>query len=86
MAVHVDEDTKTTGRYLGIAIFEAYDMKINVQIEISLKRGKAFKKTRSLTTNDYIPAYTLVNLSLDGIIQGKFDALMDRRKPRGFYD
>ena len=86
MAIHVIEATKTTGGYLGIATFEAYDMKLDVQIEISLRRGKAIKKTRALITSDYIPAYTLVHLSLDGIIQGKLEALMDRRKPRDFYD
>ncbi len=86
MAVHVTEAAKTTGGYLGIATFEAYDMKTNVQIEVSLRKGKAFKKTRALITSDYIPAYTLVHLSLDGIIQGKLEALMDRHKPRDFYD
>lgn len=86
MVVHVTEATKTTGGYLGIATFEAYDMKTNVQIEVSLRKGKAFKKIRALITSDYIPAYTLVHLSLDGIIQGKLEALMDRHKPRDFYD
>lgn len=86
MVVHVTEATKTTGGYLGIATFEAYDMKTNVQIEVSLRRGKTFKKTRALIASDYIPAYTLVHLSLDGIIQGKLEALMDRHKPRDFYD
>ena len=86
MTVHLTEAAKTTGGYLGIATFEAYDMKTNVQIEVSLRKGKAFKKTRALITSDYIPAYTLVHLSLDGIIQGKLEALMDRHKPRDFYD
>lgn len=86
MVVHVTEATKTTGGYLGIAIFEAYDMKINVQIEVSFRRGKTFKKTRALITSDYIPAYTLVHLSLDDIILGKLEALADRHKPRDFYD
>lgn len=86
MAVHVTEATKTTGGYLGIATFEAYDMKTKVQIEVSLRRGKAFKKTRALITSDYIPAYTLVHLSLDGIIRGKLEALRGRHKPRDFYD
>ncbi|OGX37152.1 MAG: hypothetical protein A3D87_07380 [Omnitrophica WOR_2 bacterium RIFCSPHIGHO2_02_FULL_50_17] len=86
MPVHVTEAAETTGGYLGIAVFEAYDMKINVQIEVSLRRGKAFKKTRALITSGYIPAYTLVHLDLDDIILGKLDALLDRHKPRDFYD
>ncbi len=86
MTVHLEEATKTTGGYLGIAIFEAYDMKTNVQIEVSLRRGKAFKKIRALIASDYIPAYTLVHLPLEDIIQGKLEALADRHKPRDFYD
>ena len=86
MTVHLEEATKTTGGYLGIAIFEAYGMKTNVQIEVSLRRGKAFKKIRALIASDYIPAYTLVHLPLEDIIQGKLEALADRHKPRDFYD
>lgn len=86
MTIHVTEATQTTGGYLGVATFEAYDMKIDVQIEVSLRRGKGFKKTRALITSDYIPAYTLVHLSLDDIILGKLEALVDRHKPRDFYD
>ena len=86
MTVHVTEAAQTTGGYLGIAVFEAYDMKINVQIEVSLRKGKGFKKTRALVINDYIPAYTLVHLSLDDIILGKLEALTARHKPRDFYD
>lgn len=86
MTVHVVEATKTTGGYLGIAVFEAYDMKINVQIEVSLRKGKGFKKTRTLITSDYLPAYTLVHLPVEDIIQGKLEALAARHKPRDFYD
>ncbi len=86
MTVHVREATQTTGGYLGIATFEAYDMKTNVQIEVSLRKGKGFKKTRSLIANDYLPAYTLVHLSLEDIILGKLEALAARHKPRDFYD
>lgn len=86
MTVHVTEATKTTGGYLGIATFEAYDLRTDVQIEVSLRKGKDLKKTRALITNDYIPAYTLVHLDMDGIVRGKLDALLDRHKPRDYYD
>src|SRR3990167_7510269 len=71
MTVHVEEAAKTTGGYLGVAAFEAYDMKVNVQIEVSLRKGKELKKTRALIASDYIPAYTLVHLSLEDMIRGK---------------
>lgn len=86
MTVNVTEAKQTTGGYLGIASFEAYDMKVNVQIEVSQRSRKDHKKTRTLITSDYIPAYTLVQLSLDDIIIGKLEALAARHKPRDFYD
>ena len=86
MTVRVEEARKTTGGYLGIAAFGAYDLKVNIQIEVSLRKGKEPKKTRALVTSDYLPAYTLVHLSLEDIIRGKLEALAARHKPRDFYD
>ena len=86
MTVSVTEAKRTTGGYLGIASFEAYGMKVNAQIEVSLRSGRNFKKTRALIASGYIPAYTLVHLHLDDIIAGKLEALFARRKPRDFYD
>lgn len=86
MTVNVREAKQTTGGYLGIASFDAYDMKIDVQIEVSQRSRKDYKKTRALITNDFIPAYTLVHLSMDDIIVGKLEALVARHKPRDFYD
>jgi len=86
MRVHIEEAKETTGGYLGIAVFEAYAMKINLQIEVSLRKGKKVKAARTLIVNDYLPAYTLVHLSLEDIIAGKIEALVDRHKPRDFYD
>jgi len=86
MTVNVTEAKETTGGYLGIASFDAYNMKVNVQIEVSQRGRGRFKKTRTLITSDYIPAYTLVQLSEDNIIIGKLEALAARHKPRDFYD
>ena len=86
LEVDVTEAKQTTGGYLGIASFEAYDIKINVQIEVSHRSRGSLKKVRMLITSDYIPAYTLVHLPLEDIILGKLEALVARRKPRDFYD
>ena len=86
MTVNVTEAKQTTGGYLGIASFNAYDMNVHVQIEVSQRSRASFKKTRTLIASDYIPAYTLVHLSLEDIILGKLEALAARHKPRDFYD
>ena len=84
--VEIIEGKPTTGGYLGIAVFDAYGRKTNVQIEVSLRKGKPLNGERILIQNEYLPAYTLVSLSREGIIEGKIAALLGRQKPRDFYD
>src|SRR3989338_6977815 len=84
--IELEEGKSTTGGYLGIAIFQAYSRSVKVQIEVSLRSGKGVKGISSFIENDYIPAYTLVHMSKELLIQGKLDALMNRHKPRDFYD
>lgn len=84
--VELEEGKPTTGGYLGIAIFHAYDRNIKVQVEVSLRNGRGIKGMSSLIANDYLPAYTLVHLPTEEIVKGKMQALMNRHKPRDFYD
>ena len=84
--VDITEAKKTTGGYLGIATFFLYNLKIKIQIEVSLRNEKRLKGIRTLIQSDYLPAYTLVHLPIEDIIRGKLAALFSRKKPRDFYD
>ena len=84
--VEIIESKKTTGGYLGIAMFKVYGNKIPIQIEVSLRPSRGLKGIRTLIDNEYIPAYTLVHLAINDIINGKMQALYLRKKPRDFYD
>ena len=84
--VELEEGKTTTGGYLGIATFHAYGQKAKIQIEVSLRASKGLRGIRSLTENDYIPVYTLVHLPKEEIMKGKMQALINRHKPRDFYD
>ena len=84
--VELEEGKPTTGGYLGIAYFHVYDKKIRVQIEISLRKNSNLKGVRALIENDYLPAYSLVHLDKENLIRGKIEALVNRQKPRDFYD
>lgn len=86
ISVELEEGKNTTGGYIGIAKFSAYEKEISIHIEVSLRNGKKPEITRSLVENDYILAYTLVHLSKEEIIKGKLQALFNRHKPRDFYD
>ena len=84
--VMLEEGKPTSGGYIGIMTFNAYSKNISVQIEVSLRKGKPVRGTRALVENEYIPAYTLVHLSKEEIMEGKMQALINRHKPRDFYD
>ncbi|MFA6388780.1 MAG: nucleotidyl transferase AbiEii/AbiGii toxin family protein [Patescibacteria group bacterium] len=86
ISVELEEGKPTSGGYLGIVIFQAYGKTIPVQIEVSLRKGKKNKSERALIESDYIPAYTLVHLAKTDIVEGKLQALINRHKPRDFYD
>lgn len=86
LRVEIVEAKETTGGYLGIAHFFLHGLKIKIQIEVSLRPGKRLRGTRTLVHNDYLPAYTLVHLPIEDIINGKLQALFARKKPRDFYD
>ena len=86
IGVELAEGKPTTGGYLGIAIFQAYERNTKIQIEVSLRNGKGLTGARFLVGNEYITAYTIVHLPEEGIIKGKIQALVNRHKPRDFYD
>lgn len=84
--VEIAEGKKTTGGYLGIANFSSYERTISIQIEVSLRNGKAPKGIRTLIHSDYLPPYTVVHLPIENIIVEKISALSFRHKSRDFYD
>src|SRR3989344_2742559 len=84
--VELEEGKATTGGYLGRAYFFAYGKKVPIENQVSLRNGRNSKGITALIENDYIPAYSLIHLQKDEIMRGKIRALIDRRKPRDFYD
>lgn len=84
--VFLKEGKHTTGGYLGIFEFNAYNKITEIYFEVSLRNNNLIRGARTLIENDYIPAYTLVHLPKEEIIKGKMQALINRNKPRDFYD
>lgn len=105
--VEIQEAKKTTGGYLGIAVFKLHEREAHIQIEISLRNGKKSRArpshseakpimpsrgwatssgSRALIQNSYLPAYTIVHEPLEELVTGKLNALLNRQKPRDFYD
>lgn len=85
--VKIEEAKKTTGGYIGIAVFKLHEREVHIQIEISLRNGKKSPSgSRALIQGEYLPAYTIVHIPLEELVAGKLNALLNRQKPRDFYD
>jgi len=86
LLVDIEESKKTSGGYLAIIIFKLENYVSKIQIEISLRSGKKISGTRSIIHNSFTPAYTLVHLNMEDLIGEKIEALLNRKKPRDFFD
>lgn len=85
--VDIIEAKKTTGGYLAKTVLSFLTFKILLKIEISFRqnRQKIVKEISSIR-NEYIPNYDIIHLPQEEIINGKISALLDRSKPRDWYD
>lgn len=79
------EAKTTSGGYLAAAVFKLTDFKVMNQLEISLRNGTTRGEVTTVE-NEYVPTYTLVQLQEGQLMTSKLNALLNRRKPRDFYD
>jgi predicted nucleotidyltransferase component of viral defense system len=83
--VDIAEAKTTSGGYLAIVTFRGDDVPVAVQLEISLREGE--KQGEAVTiVSDFIPAYTILALAKEQLIDEKIQALLSRKKARDFYD
>lgn len=87
IAVELQEAKTTSGGYLAIARFAFLDFKQAIQIEVSTRPKKLkIVSEVNLINSDYIPPYNIVSLAEKDLIEEKIQALLDRAKPRDFFD
>ena len=75
----------TSGGYLGIIAYDFYHFKGEIFFEVSF-REKKIKAETDLIVNDYVPSYALTHLSSKELVKEKVSALLERSKPRDYYD
>lgn len=78
----------TSGGYFGTATFRIHDYRpTGVEINVSARRAVGRRGEVESVASDFVPSYTLVHLPQIELVDEKvFGALMDRKKPRDFYD
>ncbi len=86
IAISIEESKKTSGGYLGILDLEFSSYQVRVLFEISLRRRNGLKGRGVLVASDFVPAYTVTLLPEETLVEEKLAALLDRGKPRDFFD
>lgn len=89
--VHVEIGNKsdtTSGGYFGVASFVMRDYSpVNVEINVSTRDKGSDKGEVDTIACDFVPTYTLFHLPQQELVDEKvFGALLERKKPRDFYD
>lgn len=89
--IRVEIDSKsdeTSGGYFGAATFSGGNYQpVSVEINVSTRNGRKVSGETDSIANDFVPAYTILHLSQEELVEEKiFGALLDRKKPRDFYD
>lgn len=81
----LDESKRTSGGYLAIMTFRMQADTVSLQLDISLREGR--KKGEPITVaSSYLPAFTVIALAREQLVQEKITALLTRQKARDFYD
>ncbi len=83
-----EKSNATSGGYFGVATFRMFDYSpVDIEINVSERNGRDIKGEIDSITNDFTPAYNLVHLPQNDLVEEKvFNALVKRKKPRDFYD
>lgn len=82
----IKESKTTSGGYLGIFSYSFYDFSGEIALEVSFRRNKNFKKEVKTIISPYTPPFLVLILSSEELVQEKLLALIERKKPRDFYD
>jgi len=86
IVIELKEAKLTSGGYLGILLYSFYNFRGEINMEVSLRKEKSLQKSIITIVSDFLPAYLLVYLSPKEIVNGKLLALLNRYKPRDYYD
>lgn len=83
---NLKEATQTSGGFLAIISFEAFEQGIDIRVEISQRVVEKKGEVMGVTNNDYVPPYNVNAVTQEQLVAEKMAALLSRKKPRDFYD
>jgi len=84
--VNPDTGGATSGGYYAIVHLMLLEFDSEIRIQVSLRSSLELKSNTALIENEFIPPYTIVYLHETILVGEKVAALIDRAKPRDFFD
>jgi predicted nucleotidyltransferase component of viral defense system len=83
-----DKIGATSGGYFGVATFRMFEYPpVSVEINVSSRNGQRITGEVDSVANNFVPTYTIIHLPQNNLVEEKiFGALLERKKPRDFYD
>jgi len=83
-----DKIGTTSGGYFGVATFRMFEHPpVGVEINVQSHSNQNIKGEVDSIANNFVPTYTIIHLPQTDIVEEKiFGALLERKKPRDFYD
>ncbi|MFC1496686.1 nucleotidyl transferase AbiEii/AbiGii toxin family protein [Candidatus Margulisiibacteriota bacterium] len=86
IATKILESKKTTGGYSGKFGFSFQYYDLTIKIEISQRKSTPLTAESTLIENNFMPAYLLFQMPEEALISEKIAALLNRGKPRDYFD
>lgn len=86
LEVNLVESKPTTGGCLAIFSILLETLLVKVKVEVSLRIAKDIEGEAVLVQTGLIPAFGILVVEEETLVEGKIEALLARKKPRDFYD
>ena len=77
---------ETSGGYFAIISLRLLDFDSEIRIQVSFRNDKLLQSNSTLIQSDFLPPYTIIYLTEKILVKEKIQALIERAKPRDFFD
>jgi len=84
--VRVDEFSITSGGYICFISMNVLEETLAIELNILKRISGALKGEATFISNDFVPPYNLIQLPQRELVNEKIKALLERAKPRDFFD
>ncbi|MBE0434106.1 nucleotidyl transferase AbiEii/AbiGii toxin family protein [candidate division WOR-3 bacterium] len=86
VSIRLEEAKPTSGGYLAIINYRLFDYADAMHVEISMRKPKAGAAEVTTIVSEFMIPYTLYHLAPRDLVREKVQALVQRGKPRDYYD